>query len=131
MPYTTFDNNSNSIDEIFTSHTIDHFYRWETLDMLQDWYRMLKPEGKLIIEVADFLRCILWLIHPNRKKRIAAKNQFYGNQWDRLEYETHRYLWTARELSDVLCDIGYRKVFYSHKTRTHYPGRDMRLEAIK
>jgi hypothetical protein len=71
------------------------------------------------------------LIHPNRKKRIAAKNQFYGNQWDRLEYETHRYLWTARELSDVLCDIGYRKVFYSHKTRTHYPGRDMRLEAIK
>ena len=121
----------NSIDEIFTSHTIDHFYRWETVDMLRDWYRMLKPGGILIIEIADFIRCILWLIHPNRKKRLIAKNQFYGNQWDRIEYETHRYLWSARELVAVLRDIGYRKISYSHKTLTHYPGRDMRVEAHK
>ena len=32
----------SSIDEIFTSHTIDHFTRWVAIDMLKDWHRMLK-----------------------------------------------------------------------------------------
>jgi predicted SAM-dependent methyltransferase len=53
----------NSIDEIFTSHTIDHFTRWEAIDMLKDWHRMLKRDATLVIEVADFMRCPLWLFH--------------------------------------------------------------------
>lgn len=121
----------NSVDEIFTSHTIDHFNRWVAVDMLKDWYRMLKPGGKVVIEVADFVRCILWLLHPNRTKRQAARNQFYGNQWDRLEYETHRYVWSRTELVTVIRNIGFKHVTYSHKTWTHYPGRDMHVEAIK
>jgi predicted SAM-dependent methyltransferase len=121
----------NSVDEIFTSHTVDHFTRWVAIDMFRDWFRMLKPNGTLIVEVADFTRCILWLIHPNREKRLAAKNQFYGNQWDRIEFETHRYVWSARELADVLRDIGFRKVSYNHATLTHYAGRDMRMMASK
>ncbi|QQS55651.1 MAG: methyltransferase domain-containing protein [Candidatus Competibacteraceae bacterium] len=120
-----------SVDEIFTSHTIDHFPRWEAIDMFRDWYRMLKPDGLLVIEAADFVRCVLWLLHPNRSKRISAKNQFYGNQWDRIDFETHRYLWSARELVGVLRDIGFRKVSFSHATLTHHPGRDMHVEAVK
>ena len=119
------------IDEIFTSHTIDHFTRWAAIDMFKDWYRMLKPNGTVIIEVADFARCILWLIHPNREKRLAAKNQFYGNQWDRIDFETHRYGWSARELAGVLREIGFPEVSYNHATLTHYPGRDMRMTARK
>ncbi len=121
----------NSIDEIFTSHTIDHFTRWDAVDMLKDWHRMLKPEGILIIEVADFVRCILWLFHPRRKKRRLAMSQFYGNQLDRIEFETHRYVWSARELLGVLREIGFRKVLCNHKPLTHYPGRDMRIVVKK
>ena len=121
----------DSIDEIFTSHTIDHFTRWVAIDMFCDWYRMLKPGGLVVIEVADFFRCVLWLLHPSRAKRQLAKNQFYGNQWDRIDFETHRYVWSARELVAVLRDIGFRDVSYSHSTLTHYPGRDMRVEAFK
>ena len=121
----------DSIDEIFTSHTVDHFTRWVAIDMFRDWYRMLKPGGLVVIEVADFFRCVLWLFHPSPSKRQLAKNQFYGNQWDRIDFETHRYVWSARELVGVLRDIGFRDVSYSHSTRTHYPGRDMRVEAYK
>jgi hypothetical protein len=49
---------------------------------------------------------VLWLFHPLPQHRQVARNQFYGNQWDELDYETHR-------------------------TLTHYPGRDMRVTAIK
>ena len=121
----------NSIDEIFTSHTIDHFTRWVAIDMLTDWHRMLKRNATLIIEVADFTRCLLWLFHPSREKRRVARTQFYGNQWDRIEFETHRYGWSARELAGVLRDIGFHEVSYNHATLTHYPGRDMRMTAIK
>lgn len=120
-----------SVDEIFTSHTIDHFTRWEALDMLSDWHRMLKSGGRLVIEAADFVRCVIWLLHPSREKRTAALSQFYGNQWDRLDYETHRYLWSARELTRALRDIGFAQVTCTHKTLTHYPGRDMRVCALK
>ena len=59
--------------------------------MLTDWHRMLKRNATLIIEVADFTRCLLWLFHPSREKRRVARTQFYGDQWDRIEFETHRY----------------------------------------
>lgn len=122
---------NGSVDEIFTSHTIDHFPRWEAIDMFTDWYRMLKTGGLLCIEAADFSRCVLWLFHPLRSKRVLARNQFYGNQWDRIDFETHRYLWSARELKSALVDIGFKDVVYSHKTHTHHPGRDMRMVARK
>jgi predicted SAM-dependent methyltransferase len=121
----------NSIDEIFTYHTKDHFTRWEAIDMFEDWLWMRKPGGTVIIEVADFARCVLWLFHPNKEKRLVARNQFYGNQWDRLDFETHRYVWSAPELTGALRDIGFRKVSHNHATLTHYPGRDMRVVAYK
>jgi predicted SAM-dependent methyltransferase len=121
----------NTIDEIFTSHTIDHFTRWEAARMFGDWYRMLKPNGLLTLEAADFRRCVLWLFHPRREMRRVARTQFYGNQWDEIEYETHRYVWSSREIKNVLLDIGFASVLIHHRTLTHYPGRDMHVEARK
>ncbi|WP_152053992.1 class I SAM-dependent methyltransferase [Tautonia marina] len=120
-----------SVEEIFTSHTVDHFTRWQAMDMFADWYRMIKPGGKVAMELADFNRCVLWLFHPSRRKRELARNQFYGNQWDRIDYETHRYVWSAGELKKALKEIGFSRVTISHATQTHHPGRDMRIEATK
>lgn len=120
-----------SVDEIFTAHTIEHFVQWEAIDMLADWLRMLKPGGTVILETADFVRCIAWLFWPGRWKRKLALSQFYGNQWDRLDFETHRYLWSARELRKTLLEIGYSRVSVTHRTWTHFPGRDMHVWARK
>lgn len=120
-----------SVDEIFTAHTIEHFTRWETLRILQDWHRSLKPGGLLVIEMPDFWRCVLWLFHPLPKYRKVARDQFYGNQWDELEYETHRYVWAAGEVRRVLRELSFSSVRITHRTETHYPGRDMRIEARK
>ena len=121
----------DSVDEIFTAHVLEHFVRWEALDMLRDWRRMMKPGGRLVIETPDFTRCVLWLFHPSRRRRDLARKQFYGNQWDRLDFETHRFVWSARQLQAELRKIGFRQVAFHHKTWTHYPGRDMQMTAIK
>jgi SAM-dependent methyltransferase len=119
-----------TVDEIFTSHTVEHFTRWQAEDMLRDWLRILKPGGRLVVEMPSFFRCVFWLLHPNEKKRAAARSQFYGNQHDRLDYETHRYVWAAGEFRTTLLGIGYRSVSVSHRTQTHVPWRDMRVVAI-
>lgn len=121
----------NAVDEIFTAHTIEHFTRWDGVDMLRDWYRMMKPGGRLVIETPDFVRCILWLVHPRPSRRRLARSQFYGNQWDRHDYETHRYVWSGGELRRALREIGFSRVDVSHRTETHYPGRDVRVVAYK
>ena len=120
-----------SVDEIFLSHVIEHFVKWEAQDAIRTWYTVLKKNAPLIIETPDFIRCFIMLFHFKKKNRIKARRQFYGNQWDRLDYETHRYVWSARELKEELLKSGFSKVSVTHRTKTHKPFRDMRVVAIK
>ena len=120
-----------SVDEIYSSHVVEHFVRWEACDMLAEWHKVLRTGGVLVIEMPSFWRCIAWLFHPSKKKRELARPQFYGNQWDKLDFETHRYVWSAREIRKVLKGIGFRKVKVNHKAQTHHAGRDMRIVATK
>lgn len=121
----------NSIDAIFASHILEHFTRWQTIKMVKNWYEILKSGGVLEIEMPDFNRCLIWLFHPIKKYRVMAKNQFYGNQWDELDYETHKYVWTAKEFKNELLKIGFNRVEAHHKTKTHKSFRDMHIEAYK
>jgi len=121
----------NTVDNILTQHVVEHFTRWDAIDMIRSWFLIIKPNGKLITEMPDFRKCVLWLFHFKRRKRDLAKSQFYGNQWDRLDYETHRYVWSATEFEKILLDIGFSDVSVTHKTNSHVPGRDMRVVAIK
>ncbi len=121
----------NTVSEIFTSHTFEHFTRWEGISMLKDWHRMLRPGGSMVIETPDFVRCVLWLFHPSKRKRELARSQFYGNQWNCIDFETHRYVWSAWEIKKVLRDIGFVQISVTHATWTHHPGRDMRICAKK
>jgi len=120
-----------SVDEIFLSHVLEHFVKWEAQDALKNWYTILKKGASLIIETPDLLRCVLMLFHFQKKYRKNARSQFYGNQTDRLEYETHRYVWDARELKRELLSIGFSRVTVTHKPKTHKKFRDMRVIAAK
>lgn len=122
---------NDSVDEIFCSHALEHFPRWVGVELLVDWHRMMKPGGRLHLETPDFWRSVLWLFHPRRRKRTLGRNMFYGNQWDKLDHETHRYLWTARELKETLLSIGFSSVKVNHASLTHHPGRDIKAIALK
>ena len=122
---------SASVDEIFSSHLIEHLTRWQAVDAFVDWSRMLKPRGQLHVETPDFWRCVLWLFDPRPSRRRLARTMFYGNQWDRIDYETHRYVWSAGELKRELQRAGFSRVRIDHRTLTHHPGRDMRVLATR
>ena len=131
--------NDNTVDEILLVHVIEHFTRWKTVELLSHYLTKLKVGGKLIIEMPDLDQCINLYLQgknaPHMKTPIGVMNmgftQFYGNQWDRLEYETHRYVWTISEFSTVLKDIGFKIIKADHEAIFHMKGRDMLIIAEK
>jgi hypothetical protein len=56
---------------------------------------------------------------------------FYGNQWGRLDYETHCYVGTKGEIGTYLTRIGFEVLTLDNKTKIHVRGRDMRVDARK
>jgi SAM-dependent methyltransferase len=37
-------------EEVLAVHVVEHFWRWEVLDVIKEWCRVLKPGGKMILE---------------------------------------------------------------------------------
>lgn len=121
-----------SVDVILLVHVLEHFVRWDAIKMMRDYYEKLKPGGALIVEMPDFDKCIEWYLRgrdaPHMNTPIGPRNmgltQFYGNQWDELDYETHRYVWTLSEFLSVVRDIGFNITRADHDAVFHQPGRD-------
>jgi predicted SAM-dependent methyltransferase len=83
----------NSIEEIYASHVLEHFYHTldhELLKVLQEWHRVLKPGGKLYISVPD-LQILCWLyLNPNLTppERHFLMRIIFGGQIN--EYDVHK-----------------------------------------
>jgi len=132
---------NNSIEEILLVHVIEHFCRWKTIDLIKDFKRILKIGGRLIVEMPDLEQVAKLYVKHGRHgwrqiktplgKLSMAATQFYGNQWDSLEYETHRYLWEKQEFADELIKIGFKIEELHNQTKFHVPERDLRCIAIK
>lgn len=68
-----------SCDEIMTTQVLEHFSHTKTLNILKVWYKKLKPNGILHIEVPDLkLFCTLW-VNGYIKEPWAFKS-IYGLQ---------------------------------------------------
>ena len=80
-----------SVDRILLVHVLEHFVRWEALDLLAQFHRLLKPGGLLIMEHPDLDGCIRMYLEGSMsiETPLGTLNQgftqFYGNQWDRLD----------------------------------------------
>ncbi len=44
------------IEEIYASHVLEHFLSTKTFAVLQEWFRVLAPGGKLHVGVPDFAK---------------------------------------------------------------------------
>ncbi len=123
----------NSISEILFIHGFEHFSKYETIEILKKWKKILKPGGFAHIEMPDFKRVSLLSLLPkflfnsnkSRYKKNIISDMFYGNQWSGLDYETHRYLWTKNEFKNLLKELGFVVSYSSNSTFFHIPFRDM------
>ena len=60
---------NESVDEIYTSHMIEHLLPSEFELALREWKRLLKPGGKLIIRCPNFLLYVQEFLDANCQER--------------------------------------------------------------
>jgi predicted SAM-dependent methyltransferase len=100
----------NSIAAIYASHVLEHFYHAidnELINTLTEWYRVLKPGGKLLISVPD-LRTLCWLyLHPDFSviDRMHIMRIIFGGQTN--IYDVHKVGFDFEILAVCLEQVGF------------------------
>lgn len=118
----------NSVEEIIAIHVIEHFYKWDIQPLLQEWRRVLKPKGKLILECPNLEAACVNLLNgePDRMSMWAL----YGNPDLKDELHCHHWGYTPASLIHELNFAGYREPTRK-PAEFKIPSRDMRIEAYK
>lgn len=127
----------NTVDEVLSVHVVEHFWRWEVLDILKEWVRVLKPGGKMVLECPNLLSaCEEFLKNPEAAAFGGPEGQrsmwvFYGDPRWKDPYMVHRWGYTPQSLSKLMQEAGLvnaRQMPAQYKLKEP---RDMRIEAYK
>lgn len=98
-------------DEVRASHVLEHFSHRETLEVLAEWIRVLKPGGVLKIAVPDFDK-VLAAYHEERahptEEPPPVEGWLMGGQTD--ENDFHHAIFTADALRMGLELLGLEQV---------------------
>lgn len=117
-------------NEVHAYHFIEHVYQWEAAAILHEFKRLLKPSGKLVLELPNIeLAC--------KNLLSGSTDQFsmwplYGDPGTRDVYMCHRWGYTRETIGKLLKTCGFRQISVL-KPQTHgaRKNRDMRVECLK
>ena len=124
-------------EEIMGIHIFEHILPWEAQSYLEEWFRVLKSGGRLVLEMPDVIKCCQNLIdgvmrggkHPDQLGYWGL----YGDPRLKDEWMLHRWAYCYKTIKPMLEAAGFIKVT-EHPTQFHPAGRhcrDFRVEAIK
>ena len=121
-------------DYLAAIHVIEHFYKWEALDVLKEWRRVLKPGGTIILELPCMDKVFYYIQQCMNQGLWMSPTFSTFPLWGDPKYENvamcHKWGYMARDMISLLQDAGFQNVQVM-KPNYHFPDRDMRLEAVK
>ena len=127
----------DSVDEILAVHVVEHFWRWEVVDVLREWTRALRPGGTMILECPNLLAAVAEIAKdPVNACGPGPEGQrtmwvLYGDPRWTDPLMCHRWAYTPLSLAQVMQEAGLvnlRKEPAQFKLREP---RDMRVVGEK
>lgn len=121
----------NYADYIIAPQVLEHLPMKDVVPALKEWTRILKPKGKIIITVPNFLDLAEEFANEmtdkiDLKEYVRLAQHIYGNQFHKGEF--HRCPFTPAFLNYLLSDSGLKewKVYSYPKggMAKSYPGLD-------
>ena len=95
-----------SIELIYSCHVLEHFKRREVMNVLKEWWRVLKPGGTLRISVPDFEK--LCEVYKKTKDIGLVMGPLFGRQ-DYL-YNIHYNVFDFFSLETALKSSGFSNI---------------------
>jgi SAM-dependent methyltransferase len=126
-----------SVDEILSVHVVEHFWRWEVVDVLREWTRTLKPGGQMIVECPNLLEaCRAFLEDPVNGANPGREGQrtmwvFYGDPAWRDPLMCHRWNYTPESLKAIMQEAGLVNLRQEPAQFKLREPRDMRIVGEK
>ena len=121
-------------DRAVSIHVIEHFYLWEIPPLLAEWKRVLKPGGKLILELPCMDKVLHYMSECLRLKAPMDIQMtwyaLYGDPGHRRVEMMHKWGYTKTMIVEELQQAGFVDVKIE-KPRYHVAIRDMRVTATK
>jgi len=97
----------NSCQEIKAIHLIEHLGFYQSIYALSEFFRVLKPKGKLIIETPDIEKAFDIYLKSNYEDKKDALSWVYGLPHEGLE---HKFCFPSQLLLEILEKIGFEKI---------------------
>ena len=112
----------NSMDAIYTSHTIEHLYPDDVKRAMEEFYRVLKPTGILVITCPDLQSIgthlaegrLLEVLYTSEEGPITPVDIIYGfrgvlsERKDRRDSMSHRTGFTLPVMINCLESVGFK-----------------------
>jgi predicted SAM-dependent methyltransferase len=117
----------NSVDVLYSSHTLEYFDKDEALKVLTEWYRVLKIGGKIYLSVPDFGAMADLYLNDN-----IPLHSFIGPLYGKMDSNGktiyHKTVWDYASLGEYMRIIGFRRLDrwthtddYGFKSKTDIP----------
>lgn len=124
----------NHADAIAAIHVIEHFYYWDVVNVLSHWMKILKPGGKLILELPSMEKVFQYIANClDQKQPMSATFSFlpiWGDPSFKDVAMCHKWGYFFPTLKIPLVKAGFERIGLE-KARYHFPQRDMRVVAYK
>jgi predicted SAM-dependent methyltransferase len=101
---------SNSVSEIYASHALEYYDRFQVNDVLREWNRVLVPGGTISVTVPDLESLIgIYMSTQNLETMIGP---LFGRWKNEKNNETiyHKTVWDLQSLSSKLIEEGFCEV---------------------
>ena len=125
---------SDSADAVAAIHVLEHFYEWEVAEVLTEWKRVLKPGGKMILELPCMDKVFAYVtncvINKEPLQPFMTLMALYGDPKHKSIPMTHKWGWFQNPLRDMLESVGMTEIKFC-EPNYHFPFRDMRVECLK
>ncbi len=100
----------HTCDEIKAIHIIEHLSFFETIYALSEFFRVLEPNGTLIIETPDLEKTCQHYLKANREQRKEILGWFFGIPHKGLQ---HKICFPPFLLIELLENTGFDNITYS------------------
>ncbi len=100
---------SEFVDEIYTEHMLEHLSKFEVPLALKEWARVLKPDGKLVMNLPNLEWCLdQWLAKTEEERWGWQLDTIFGLQTHLGEF--HKTGFTEQRLHQLLTDAGFMNI---------------------
>ena len=103
----------DSVDVIESYHLLEHMGRNEAIESLRHWFKLLKSNGTVIMELPDLEKDMILFLEGN----LEMIHSIFGRQ--RNEYDFHKYGYTKNTIERILKEIGFSNIRFEEATDYH------------